>query len=100
MTYDAVFPDDGDRTVELDAYRIPQIPEILTAEEAAALWAGISSSDIPDHAKSKLFGQLSYRLEEAAGKRQPAQSVVAGVFFAGASADEVARQRRALAAER
>ena len=92
---------DNDSPTTIGMCLLPQIPKDLTAEQAAVLWAEISASDVlPDHAKGKLLQQINYRLEEAAGKGQPPRSVVAGVFFNGASPDEVMRGLKALAAQR
>jgi len=96
MTY-AVIPDDGDRPTTLEMCLIPRIPEGLSVEEAAELWRAIAASELPDHAKARLFEQI----EAAAGKRQPQpRSVVAGVLFCGAGPDEVMRQLKRLADQR
>jgi len=79
----------------------PTNPKDLTVEQATALLAEIWASEVlPDHAKARLSQQIDYRLEEAAGKGQQPQSVVAGVFFNGASPDEVMTGLKALAAQR
>ncbi len=80
----------------------PTNPKDLTVEQATALLAEIWANDVlPDHAKGKLLQQINYRLDEAAGKgQQQPRSVGAGVFFNGASPDEVMRQLKALAAQR
>jgi len=80
----------------------PTNPKDLTVEQATALLAEIWASEVlPDHAKARLSQQIDYRLEEAAGKVQPPTvKQSAGVFFNGASPDEVMRQLKALAAQR
>ncbi len=97
MTY-AVIPDDD--PVALEFCSIPRVPEGLSAEEAASLWAAISASDIPDHAKGKLRQQIDFRLAEAAGKIQPAPATSPGICFDGASPDEVMRGLKKLAEQR
>ncbi len=91
---------DDDSPTTIEGCRLPQIPKDLTVEQAAVLLAEIWASDVlPDHAKARLSQQIDYRLDEAAGKgQQQPRSVVAGVFFNGASPDEVMRQLKALAA--
>jgi len=94
-------PDD-DRPSTIEGCLVPQIPKDLTADQAAALLAEIWANEVlPDHAKAKLSQQIDYRLAEAAGKVQPPTvKESAGVFFNGASPDEVMRGLKALAAQR
>ena len=93
---------DNDRPTTIEMCLLPQIPKDLTVDQATALLAEIWASDVlPDHAKARLSQQIDYRLEEAAGKVQPPTvKESAGVFFNGASPDEVMRQLKALAAQR
>ncbi len=98
MTY-AVIPDDGDRTVEFDGYSFPTIPPDLTAEQASAMWAEVEASEaLPDHVKEALGQRLNQRLDEIAGRSQPPRpvEVIAGVFFIGATPEEVERERKSL----
>ncbi len=94
-------PDDDNRPTNIEMCLLPRIPKDITVDQATALLAEIWANDaLPDHAKAKLAQQIDYRLEEAAGKRQPPRSVSAGVFFTGADPDEVMRQLKALADQR
>lgn len=96
-----MIPDDDNRPTTIEGCGLPHIPRDITGEQAAALLAEVWANDaLPDHAKAKPAQQIDHRLEEAAGKGPQPAAVVAGVFFNGASPDEVMRGLKALAAHR
>ena len=96
-----MIPADDNRPTTIEGCRLPQIPKDLTVDQATALLAEIWANDaLPDHAKAKLAQQIDYRLAEAAGKGQQPHSVVAGVFFNGASPDQVMAGLKKMADQR